>query len=127
MTDARASANQLRHVPAPTNPVYRLTKLGIDPFEPAPWRFTGNNRFDDPAERFRTIYCASTRAGAFGETLARFRRSLRLIALMADVDDDDESLEDALEGLIDPSDERRGRYLLPVETQLGLDMLGHLR
>lgn len=104
--------NQIVSVAAPTDPVYRLTKLGVDPFAPPPWNFSGTNRFDDPAGQFRTVYCASQRAGAFGETLARFRRSLRLISLLQDVDDD-ESLEVALEGLVDPADPRRG--VVPAE------------
>src|SRR5829696_7814285 len=29
-------------------------------------------------DRFRMVYCATQRAGAFGETIARFRRSPRL-------------------------------------------------
>ncbi len=48
---------------------------------------TFGNRFDDPRkaqglaqrERFRTIYCATERAGAYGETTARFRHDLHLI------------------------------------------------
>jgi len=125
LSDAGKTSNPLLSVPPAVEPVYRLTKLGSDPFGPAPWEFVGSNRFDDPDGQFRTIYCASARIGAFGETLAKFRRSLRLIALMQEVDDADESLEDALEGLLDPHDQRRG--VIPAEwrfqRQIGVTLL----
>jgi hypothetical protein len=54
------------------------------------------------------VYCASEAAGAFGETLAGYRRSLSLLTLMRAVVDDDEPLEQAVLGLLDPTDERRG-------------------
>lgn len=113
---APAARNALVGVAAPAAPVYRLTKLGRDPFEPAPYEHCGHNRFDDPLGEFRVVYCASTRIGAFGECLARFRRSLRVIALMAEVVDDEESLDDALDGLVDPSDSERG--VVPLDWRL---------
>jgi hypothetical protein len=101
-----------------------LAKLGADPFDPPPWQYVGGNRFDDPDSGFRVIYCAAERAGAFGETLARFRRSLGLLALMTEVESD-EPLPKGLEGLIDPSDPRRG--VVPtewrLERQLGTTLL----
>ncbi|MGA7669674.1 MAG: RES family NAD+ phosphorylase [Nitrolancea sp.] len=102
------AAHALQSVGAPPGPIYRITRLDTDPFEPAPWEYCGSNRFDDPQQEFRVIYCASERSAAFGETLARYRRSLSLLALLQEVDDDEESLEDALRGLLDPSDERCG-------------------
>jgi hypothetical protein len=117
--------NDLVGVPAPTLRVYRLTRLGIDPFEAAPWEYVGSDRFDDPDHAYRVIYCASERAGAFGETLARFRRSMPLLDLMAEVDDV-ETLDEALEGLIDPADTQRG--IVPADwrfkRQLGVTLLG---
>jgi hypothetical protein len=104
----RYTTHVIRAVSAPVGPVYRITKLGVDPFEPAPWDHVGNNRFDDPRGDFRVVYCATERAAAFGETLARYRRSMSLLALMKNVVDDEESIEEALGGLVDPSDERRG-------------------
>ncbi len=98
----------LRSVSPPVDPVYRITRLNVDPFDPAPWDYAGSNRFDDPEGTFRVVYCASERAAAFGETLARYRRSMTLLALMREIEDDEESLEDALEGLLDPLDEQRG-------------------
>lgn len=88
--------------------MYRIAKYETDLFEPAPWRYIGSNRFDDPKGDFRIIYCATDREATFGETLSRLRRSPTLLALMQDVEDDDEQIEDALEGLIDPSDIGRG-------------------
>jgi hypothetical protein len=116
--------NRLVAIPAPSNPVYRLTRLGIDPFAPAPWELVGGNRFDDPESQYRVVYCASERAGAFGETLARFRRSLSLLELMADVEDE-ETMHEALAGLVDPSDNRLG--IVPADwrfkRQMGVTLL----
>jgi hypothetical protein len=74
-------------------PVFRVAYRGGDPFGPPPWHLarpdgTFHGRFDDPTKadgrvesnRFRVVYCASDRAGAFGETIARFRVALGLLA-----------------------------------------------
>jgi hypothetical protein len=76
---------------------------------------TFGNRFDDPSAeegrppeaRFRVIYSAMQRAATFGETLARFRPALSLLAKLEAINDD-EPLEDALAGAVDPKDIRRG-------------------
>ncbi len=94
-------------VDAPSTPVYRVSRIGAEPFGPPPWDKAGANRFDDPERSYRVIYVASNRAGAFGESLARYRRSLSLLALMQGVEDD-EPLDQALAALLDPADERRG-------------------
>lgn len=122
--------SQLVAVPPPDTPVYRVAR-GADPFAPPPWEYadddgTFGNRFDDPgalvgipeSERFRTIYCATQRAAAFGETIARMRPSLELIAQLAAVDDvvDDEPLVETLRGVVDPEDPRRG--LVPSDWRL---------
>ncbi|MDI3340784.1 MAG: RES family NAD+ phosphorylase [Sphaerobacter sp.] len=112
-------ADQLVAVPPPTTPVYRVAR-GADPFAPPGWAYanqdgTFGNRFDDPgaragipeSERFRVIYCATQRAAAFGETIARMRPSLALIAQLNDIDDE-EPLEQTLHGVVDPEDARRG-------------------
>ena len=85
--------HDIASVVAPRTPVYRISRIGVEPFGPPPWDKTGANRFDDPERTFRVVYCASDRAGAFGETLAQYRRSLSLIALMQSVEDDDEPFE----------------------------------
>lgn len=125
MLRSRTAIAELIGVPAPTSPVYRLTKLGADPFAPPPWEMVGRNRFDDPKGQFRVIYCASEKAAAFGETMARFRRSLPLLALMAEIDDDDESLDESLEGLLDERDQERG--VVPADwrfkRQIGMTTL----
>lgn len=119
------TGNKIQAVLAPIAPVYRITRIGGDPFEPAPIEYCGNNRFDDVQGEFRIVYCASERAAAFGETLARYRRSMSLLALMREVEDDEESLEDALEGLLDANDEQRG--IVPLDwrfkRQIGATVL----
>jgi hypothetical protein len=59
--------------------------------------------------------------------MARFRRSLPLLALIRDVDDSDESLEEALDGLIDPDDESKG--IVPADwrfkRQIGSTVLDY--
>ena len=41
---------------------------------------TFGNRYDDPLGEYRVLYASGTRAGAFAETLARFRPDLELAA-----------------------------------------------
>jgi hypothetical protein len=106
-------------VPPPRTGIYRLAR-GIDPFAPPDWEYakedgTFGNRFDDPTaskgkspeKRFRAIYCATQRRATFGETLARFRVSLSLLAAL-DAIEDEESTEEALTGAVDPEDRFRG-------------------
>jgi len=95
--------------------VYRVGR-GDDAFAPPPWEYafedgTFNNRYDDPradrgvpkGERFRVIYCATRRAGAYGETMAPYRKSLSLLASLREIDDD-EPLGRELEGGVVPND-----------------------
>jgi hypothetical protein len=53
---------------------------------------TFGNRYDDPQAEYRVLYASSTRAGAFAETLARFRPDLEIAAelslIASDADDD---------------------------------------
>lgn len=108
----------------PSEPVYRVAR-GFDAFAPPAWEYahqdgTFGNRFDDPgvhtrstlASRFRMIYCATQRAAAFGETTARMRPDLTLIARLRAIIDD-EPVEDALRGSIDPKHPERG--IVPLE------------
>ncbi|HET9017103.1 MAG TPA: RES family NAD+ phosphorylase [Thermomicrobiaceae bacterium] len=87
----------------------------MDPFAPRSWDDVGEdgtfgNRFDDPgalrnigtARRFRTIYCATERVAAFAEVVARMRPSIRLLDQLAEVDDEDEPLDDVFAGVVDP-------------------------
>lgn len=116
-------------ISAPAGPVYRIAH-GPNPFMPRPWHHahedgTFGNRFDDPGgledldgrrgiipteHRFRTIYCATDPAGAFGETIARFRHSPRLWAALQGIEDD-EPLATALAGGAVPSQWRIQRLL----------------
>jgi hypothetical protein len=89
--------------------VFRIAR-GFEVFAPPDWAWaqgdgTFTNRFDDPAsyrgipeeDRFRVIYCATRPAGAFGETIAPFRKSPRTLAGLKQVNDD-EPLDLDLEG-----------------------------
>jgi hypothetical protein len=115
-------------VAPPSSGIFRLARGPAEPFAPPEWDRahddgTFGNRFDDPSaalgrppgERFRAIYCATQRAAAFGETVARFRPSIVLLAQLAAVEDD-ESLEEALAGAVDPQDPYRG--LIPADWRL---------
>ncbi|HET7478974.1 MAG TPA: RES domain-containing protein [Rubrobacteraceae bacterium] len=101
--------------------VYRVAR-GLDAFAPPDWAYalpdgTFGNRFDDPAaadkgvpeeERYRAVYCATERAGAFGETIARFRPSMELLAGLEEVEDD-EPLDPELRGGVVPEEWRLSR------------------
>jgi hypothetical protein len=96
---------------------------GLDAFAPPPWDKAGEdgafgNRFDDPRadrgvreeDRFRVIYCATRPVGAFGETVARYRKSPRLLAGLQEIEDD-EPLDPELGGGIVPEEFRLKRTL----------------
>jgi RES domain len=103
--------------------VYRVAR-GFDPFAPPDWAFakadgTFGNRFDDPGayrgipqeKRFRVIYCASEPAGAFGETVARFRKNPRLLAKLQQIEDSDSLDPEIDEGGVIPEDFRLKRSI----------------
>jgi len=105
---------------------------GFDVFAPPDWSWahedgTFGNRFDDPGkyrgipeeDRFRVIYCATERAGALGETIARFRRSPRLIQGLEAIRDE-ESLDPELAGGELPEEWRLGRRLGSTRLDEGL-------
>lgn len=92
-------ARLLSWVTPPSKPIFRVARRGHDPFDPPSWEYrladgTFGHRFDDPAARygaseearFRMIYCATEREGAFGETIAHFRPSLATIAGLKEVE-----------------------------------------
>ncbi len=89
----------LHAVPPPSSPIFRVARgedgPPVDPFFPPSWEradadSTFGNRFDDPGkadgipeeERFRVIYAATQRDGAFAETIAHFRPDLEAVAAM---------------------------------------------
>lgn len=117
--------HQIVGVAPPSVPVYRISVAGADPFGPPPWERVGGNRYDDPEQDFRIVYCASKRAGAFGESLARYRHSLTLLARLQTVADSEESFDDATAELVAASDEQRG--VVPFDwrftRQLGSTLL----
>lgn len=66
--------------------VYRIARAP-DPWAWADWAYAGpdgtfDNRWDDPEGIYRVLYASSQRAGAFVETLARYRVDLAMIAEM---------------------------------------------
>jgi hypothetical protein len=71
---------------------------------------TLGNRFDDPGglfdipgeDRFRVIYCATQREAAFAEVLSRFRQRPHLAQLLSEIEDDEETVAEALDGALDP-------------------------
>jgi hypothetical protein len=122
--------SELAHVHPPDTFVYRVAR-GPNPFAPPYWELaseedgTFGNRFDDPGAlpdpsgrrsvipseaRFRVVYCSTQRAGAFGETLARFRPSLATLA-MANAIQDDEPPDPSLQGNSIPADWRFNRRI----------------
>jgi len=125
-------ARELPYVgPPERGRVFRVSR-GFDVFAPPEWSWahedgTFGNRFDDPGkyrgipeeDRFRVVYCATQRAGAFGETIARFRRSPRLAEGLGAIDDE-EPLEAGLEGGELPEEWRLGRRLGSTRLDEGL-------
>jgi len=115
----------------PPELVYRVGR-GFDVFAPPDWAYalpdgTFGNRFDDPAaerdapeeERYRVVYCATERAGAFGETIARFRLSVGLLAGLEQVKDE-EPLDPELEGGVVPEEWRLSRRVRSTRLASGL-------
>ncbi len=87
----------LHAVPPPPSPIFRVARGDngppVDPFLPPPWERadvdgTFGSRFDDPGKadgvpeeaRFRVLYAATQRDGAFAETIAHFRPDLAAVA-----------------------------------------------
>lgn len=108
-------------VPPPAGGVYRIARGPESPFSFPDWGRVGTdgtfgNRFDDPSGRdgrshdhhFRPLYCATHLAAAFGETMARFRVDPTLRAALARINDD-EPLDAALLGAVDPDYPDHGR------------------
>lgn len=102
-------------VAAPDGGMYRIGRAPEDPFAFPDWDRaqddgTFGNRFDDPGGihgirpegRFRVIYCATQREAAFAEVMSRFRQRPDLNAALAQIQDDDEGVEGALSGAVDP-------------------------
>ncbi len=111
--------------------MFRVSR-DFDVFAPPDWSWaqedgTFGNRFDDPGQyrgipeddRFRVVYCATQRAGAFGETIARFRRSPRLVEGLRTIESE-EPFETELEGGVLPEEWRLGRRLGSTRLDEGL-------
>jgi integrase len=100
-----------------------LVTRDFDVFAPPDWSWihedgTFGNRFDNPGkyrgipeeDRFRVIYCATQRAGGIGETIAHFRRSLKLLEGLRTIESD-EQFEAELKGGVLSEEWRLGRRL----------------
>jgi hypothetical protein len=125
-------ARELPHVgPLEGGRVFRVSR-DFDVFAPPDWSWaqedgTFGNRFDDPGKyrgipeehRFWMVYCATQRAGAFGETIARFRRSPRLAEGLRTIDDE-EPFEPELEGGVLQEEWRLKRRLGSTRLDEGL-------
>jgi hypothetical protein len=94
----------------PPELVYRVGR-GLDTFAPPDWAYAG---------RYRAIYCATERAGAFGETIARFKPSVELLAGLRQIEDE-EPLDLELEGGVVPEEWRLSRRV--GSTRLASDLL----
>jgi hypothetical protein len=68
-----------RKARTPSGALYRIGRWP-DPLAWPPWEVVGGGRFDDPQRRFRVLYAAARRRGAFIEMLAQFRPSLEALA-----------------------------------------------
>lgn len=113
----------------PNNPVSRIGWRG-NPLSPPPWDKalpdgTFGNRFDDSGTadggllepRFRCLYCATTLEAAFGETLARKRVPIGVLAKLAAIDDDT-SVDSVFAGAaIDTADRDHPRGVVTAEWQ----------
>ncbi len=108
-------AGDMVSIPAPRDVIYRIARGPDEPFALPDWDRAGpdgtfGNRFDDPGgmfgilpkHRFRVIYCATQREAAFAEVTSRFRQRPGLSPILAQIEDDEETLEEALGGAVDP-------------------------
>ncbi len=76
---------------APSDILYRIGRWP-DPLAWPPRHFAGNERFDDPQHRFRTLYAAEQLRACFVELLAPFRPSVVLLSRLKEVSDAREPL-----------------------------------
>lgn len=125
--------SELHEIGPPGGPIFRVARRAERPFAPTSWQYalgdgTFGNRFDDPGntdvnrleQRFRTIYCATHKAGAFGETLARYRPSVSFVARLRDsAIAEGENADAILEDLGDSRDPTYpDRGLVPISWRL---------
>ena len=81
----------------PAGAVHRVGRRP-DPWAWPEWAYahedgTFGNRYDDPYGEYRVLYASDQRAGAFVETLARFRADLELAAELALIEADPADLQ----------------------------------
>jgi hypothetical protein len=114
----------------PQAEIFRIGWRG-DPLSPPSWDLasaadgTSGNRFDDPSaaegrpakDRFRCLDCGTTEDAAFGETLAKKRVSISVLATLAPIDDDEPVDTELAGAAIDMADPTRPRGLVTAEWQ----------
>jgi RES domain len=81
----------------PSGSLYRVARRP-DAWAWPPWSYAGEdgtfgNRFDDPAGEYRVLYASSQRAGAFVETLARYRTDPAIVAEYEEIATDPEDAD----------------------------------
>ena len=126
-------ANDIPSVGPPEGGLVFRVSRGFDVFAPTDWIWaqedgTFTNRFDDPGayrgipeeERFRVVYCATHPAGAFGETTAPFRKSVKTLARLQEIADDIPLAPEFAGGIV-PEEWRLARRL--GSTRLDEDLL----
>ena len=79
----------------PDGPLHRIARAP-DPWAWPDWSYAGpdgtfGNRWDDPLGSYRVLYASTRRAGAFVETLARFRPDLSVIAGLEAIEGDNDA------------------------------------
>jgi hypothetical protein len=121
-------ARGLEAIAPPAEPVYRISRPP-DLFAPPPWEVadpddgTFGGRFDDPGQlsgilaknRFRIIYCASQRKGAFAETIVQFRPPVSAKTSYQQITEDPD-FEVVHRPVVDPDYPDRG--IVPLDWRL---------
>jgi hypothetical protein len=75
-----------------SGPIYRVGRRP-DAWAWPDWNYAPfGNRFDDPLAEYRVLYASERRAGAFAETLARFRPDPELVAALREIEGEGEAL-----------------------------------
>jgi hypothetical protein len=119
--------HELDEIAAPNSEIVRVGSHR-GPCDPPPWRLatsdgTFGHRFDDPraaegrpiSDCFRCIYFGQTEEAAFGEVLAQYQPSLKLLAELEKIDDP-ETLDQVFAGTLDfEAETGRIRRIVPRE------------
>jgi hypothetical protein len=115
----------------PAGSIYRVARAP-DPWAWPDWSYahedgTFGSRFDDPRGEYRVLYASSRRAGAFAETLARFRIDLHVAAEQQAIagDSEDAGYPEPLAGGVVPIEWLETRLLGTARHTGGFIDVGH--